>query len=279
MNSLTLSNHLCSREFDQSISRSAPTGAVVDDIELSYNFGLAKRDAGDIFVRVDYSNVENYYEQVVQGSPQTKRSLEKRYYSQNPASWKAVFDGLHSEDESMSSLKIADLDAMLVAESGKNKKCKGDNADAFLSIQIGGPVQQKMQFGFTFMGTIAPEFHLEEAYDTDISHWGTMGFDGRGMIHIPAGGLKSDTPIDLVSQFGFTHPGIIKISPELKVSSTVIGSGRIDGKFTANFFGGNGYAMTQCNQPVSLGNPPGSPSNVFPTNEFDGKLTLPKSPS
>ncbi|KAK3168950.1 hypothetical protein OEA41_005398 [Lepraria neglecta] len=275
-------NPSLSQELPKHIKRSAPTGAVVHDIELSYNFGLAKRDAGDIFVRVDYSNVENYYEQVIQGSPQTKRSLEKRYYSPNPASWKAIFDGLRSEDESMSSLKIEDLDAMLVAESGKNKKCKGDNADAFLSIHIGGPVQQKMQFGFTFVGTIAPEFHLEEAYgffDTDISHWGTMGFDGRGMIHVPAGGLKSDTPIDLVSQFGFTHPGIIKTSPELKVSSTVIGSGRIDGKFTANFFGGNGYVMTQYNQPVSLGNPQGGPSNVVPTNEFDGKLTSPKSPS
>lgn len=45
-----------------SLARALPDTATVFDISVSYDFSLAKRDSGDIYVRIDYSNSDDYCE-------------------------------------------------------------------------------------------------------------------------------------------------------------------------------------------------------------------------
>ena len=65
------------------VKRDVPPKSTLYDIELSYDFSLAKRDGGDVFVRIDYSNMGGYWEQIVKADPDTgkKRSLDKRFWS------------------------------------------------------------------------------------------------------------------------------------------------------------------------------------------------------
>ena len=69
------------------LSKRAPRNAVVYDLKYSYDFKLAKRDSGDIFLRVDYSDSHDYYEQVV-AADHRKRSIKPRFWSKAASIWK-----------------------------------------------------------------------------------------------------------------------------------------------------------------------------------------------
>lgn len=69
------------------LKKRAPLDATVYDLEYSYDFRLAKRDSGDIYVRVDYSDSHDYYNQIVAADHQ-KRALEPRFWSSSPSIWK-----------------------------------------------------------------------------------------------------------------------------------------------------------------------------------------------
>lgn len=76
--SQTLPDHLRKR---------APPNTAVYDLEYSYDFTLAKRDSGDIYLRVDYSDSNDYYDQVVAADHQ-KRTLRSRFWSNSAAIWR-----------------------------------------------------------------------------------------------------------------------------------------------------------------------------------------------
>ena len=76
-----------SQNLPEHLKRQAPTNAIVYDLEYSYNFSLAKRDSGDIFVRIDYSDSHEYYNQVVSAVHQ-KRDVHPRFWSKATSVWK-----------------------------------------------------------------------------------------------------------------------------------------------------------------------------------------------
>ena len=69
------------------LQKRAPPKTKVYQLTYSYDFALAKRDAGDIYLRVDYSDSHDYYEQIVEAEPQ-KRSLHPRFWSKSAGTWK-----------------------------------------------------------------------------------------------------------------------------------------------------------------------------------------------
>lgn len=88
--------HSVTRSPDQNLPghlhKRAPPEAVVYDLEYSYDFKLAKRNSGDIFVRVDYSDSHDYFEKIVAADPDKgkgKRGLHPRYWSGLSSSWKS----------------------------------------------------------------------------------------------------------------------------------------------------------------------------------------------
>ncbi len=74
------------------LRKRAPPNAVIYDLEYSYDFKLAKRDSGDVFIRIDYSDSHAYFDKVVAGGPDKgkgKRDLHPRFWSGVPSIWKS----------------------------------------------------------------------------------------------------------------------------------------------------------------------------------------------
>lgn len=69
------------------LRKRAPLNAVVYDLEYSYDFRLAKRDSGEIYIRVDYSDSHDYYDRIVAADHQ-RRTLEPRFWSSSASVWK-----------------------------------------------------------------------------------------------------------------------------------------------------------------------------------------------
>ena len=81
------------------------------------------------------------------------------------------------------------------------------------------------------MGTIAPSLSLEEAYsyfDSNPKLTGTMTFDGRGVLDIGAGESALLFQSNLTN-YDFSHPGIVSFQPQLNVEVQLVGSGEING--------------------------------------------------
>lgn len=71
----------------------AASNETVLDLELSYDFALVKRDAGDVYIRVDYSNLPGYWNAVVDSAGEAKKRstssrIDKRFFSPQAPSWK-----------------------------------------------------------------------------------------------------------------------------------------------------------------------------------------------
>lgn len=139
------------------LRRSAPENAVVHDLEISYDFTLTKRDSGDIYIRIDYSNSYDYWKQIVQGDPVTKRSGGKRLYSPKEDAWKSIYDTLRDDSRpGQGSLNYEHFNQLLVAEKGPDS-C-GNNS--FMRVNVGGSITEKIKFGYSFVGIISPNFEI-----------------------------------------------------------------------------------------------------------------------
>lgn len=247
----------------------------VHDLEISYNFTHVKRDSGDIYIRIDYSNTVDFWEQIVQADPVQKRDVERRFWSASDDAWKAKFDTLRdAQHQGQSSLRQDDFRSLLAASKGPDD-CQ---TPSFLQVSVGGSIYEEMKFGFSFVGTIAPTFALEEAhgfFDARIMYHGYIDVNARGAINIDSG-LNAkplwDSPI---SSFGFSHPGICSLRPELNIEARLAGSGyAIDGNFTANFIAGHDLTQSShLNQPLDLGDATGDVTNVVPDTTFTGTLS------
>lgn len=262
-----------SQKLPARVKRAVPPKSIVYDIELSYDFSVIKRDAGDIFMRMDYSNMEGYFENIVKADPVSKkRSLEERFWSAKDENWKSKLDQVRSGGIGPVSLKLNDLDALIIGAE-KDDKCKGKSDDGFLSVKVTGDIYQRMRFGFTFVGTLSPNFHLEEAYgffDTAVVHNGHVEFDGKGKISIHGEAFEGRSILpEPLTAYGYSHPGIISLGPQLDVLATVIGDGELDGKFSTLFLHGNNDEFVTYNQPKSLGETTGAPGDFDP-DDFKG---------
>lgn len=245
-----------SQNLPKHLKRRAPPNAVVYDLEYSYDFSLAKRDSGDVFVRIDYSDSHDYYDRVVSAVHQ-KRGVHPRFWSKATSVWKSrmsidqpsffnasntltllVLQHLRilADDSFSPSISKDNFDILLYGNDGSNNNCKGSDADGFLKIGISGSVSSHVKWGVTFVGTIAPSLNLEEAYsyfDSNPKLTGTLTFDGKGVLDIGAGESASLFQSNLTN-YEFSHPGIVSFQPQLNVEVQLLGKGQVNG-YTSNF--------------------------------------------
>ena len=143
------------------------------------------------------------------------------------------------------------------------------------------------------MGTIAPSLNLEEAYsyfDSNPKLTGTLTFDGKGLLNIGAGESASLFQSNLTN-YEFSHPGIVSFQPQLNIEVQLLGKGQIDWytcnfrsnfvnkeanpmtrKFTVDFAQGN-EATLRTNAPLAVGDFGGSAAGKTPNNAFQGDVT------
>lgn len=283
------------RTVPYNIARRTKTDARVLDAELSFDFSRVKRDSGDIYIRIDYSNSMGYWDSIVQGDPVTSKKkraatpLDKRFYSAAASDWKKKFDDIRNAGKSQypqppyilgqGSLKKSNFDTLLSGESPE--KCSTTDDDGFLKADISGSLLETLEFGYTFVGTISPTFQMVEAngyYDTSFQMTGALNFNGKGYLSVPAGMSPANLFNSPVSAWRFSHPGICDFGPQVNIEVQMTGEGDIDGDFSANFIIGNDGTVTD-SLPTSLGAHLGGVSNSLLDNPFSGKVTLPSSSS
>ncbi|KAA8652731.1 uncharacterized protein ATNIH1004_001636 [Aspergillus tanneri] len=270
------------------VARSAPWNPRILDAEISYDFGLVKRDSGEIYIRIDYSNSLGYWNSIVQGDPAKKRKrtaapLSERFYSSSASDWKSKFDQLRHVNSAapitlgQGSLNKKSFDVMLSGESPEKCSTKGD--DGYLKMGVSGTLHEELEFGYSFVGTISPSFNIEEAYgyfDTNLQLTGALNFNGKGYLSVPAGMAGANLFNSPVSAWGFSHPGICDFGPWVNIEAQMTGEGEINGDFTAKFIIGNDGVVTD-SLPESTGGYSGGVSNSLLSNTFSGALTLPAS--
>jgi hypothetical protein len=190
------------------------------DLTFHYDFSLVKRADEPVYLRVDYSNVYDYWKTIVDSdgekrkrtTPAPRSPLEKRFFSGNVVSWASRFDDLTSANTGDFTEFKGDMAESIV---GKDKACSG--SQQFLEMHTSGSVSARAKWGYSFVGTIQP-FNIDEAYgflDVD--------FDMDVSLQIKAStGLDIDyttenlwpIPIRLKE---FHHPGIVSFTPEFQV--------------------------------------------------------------
>jgi chitinase len=254
------------------VKRTLPGPSLVHDLELSYDFKRVKRDSGEIYIRIDYSNEFNYWKSIVQGDPvKSKRDGYKRFYSSNAEDWKRKFDSLRNSP-GLSSLHNENFHNTIL--STKADTCK--NA-SWMKVDVGGDITEEMKFGYSFVGTISPTFNIEEAYgffDSKLLFQGSIAVDTRGVLEIDPSLQAKELFTGSIAGYGFSHPGICDLGPSFNVKARLIGAGHsLDAKFTANVIASNdGY--TKSNQPSSLGHSEGGVTNDNARNPFEGHLSV-----
>ena len=91
-------------------------------LDISYDFGLVqhmKRGAGDIYIRIDYSNLLNYWKTVDSPGAKRKRSrVDKRFFSSSPAAWARKFGALNTASTAFSSNLNSPIYGLVLSCSG-----------------------------------------------------------------------------------------------------------------------------------------------------------------
>ncbi|KAI0024494.1 chitotriosidase-1 [Xylariomycetidae sp. FL0641] len=260
------------------ISKRAPATSSVYELEYSYDFSRVKRDSGDIFFRVDYSNDYRYYARVVQAAHQ-KRDIHRRFWSPDVSSWKGITDSIRTLPyigDYKATISKSDFNTLLYGNDGHDKGCSDAGKDGFLKLGLAGSMTSTMQFGFTLVGKLQP-YGLEEAYgyfDTDLDMIGHLSFDGKGVLDINDGyGAQRDLFASPITNVELSHPGIVSFSPRLNAQVSLQGSGEIDGMFNASFVAGSSKTM-RTNAPLELGDFDGDILTSNLADAVNGKLAL-----
>ncbi|KAI1798649.1 chitotriosidase-1 [Daldinia bambusicola] len=257
------------------LAKRAPAGAKVFELEYSYNFSKVKRDSGDIFFRVDYSNSHKYYEQVVQAPHQRRDGVKPRFWSTISSVWRTITSNIRSEpfpQGAETAISKDNFNVLIYGDDGKSKGC--DDQDGFLKLNIAGSMSSKMKWGYTLVGRIQP-LNVEEAYgyfDSDLYMSAQVSFDGKGTLNVKDGAYRNlfATP---ATGFEASHPGIVSFSPQLNIQVSMIGDGEIDGKFDVSFEAGSSKTLTT-NAPPGLGSFGGDVSDNKVRNAGGGQLAV-----
>ncbi|KAI5203118.1 glycoside hydrolase, partial [Aureobasidium subglaciale] len=257
----------------QVLPEDAPADATIYDLRYSYDFSLAKRDSGDIYVRIDYSDSRDYWEQAV-AAKHAKRDLGKRWWSKDSQDWKDLINKLRVQADKDFNPKLSkdSFDVLIYGNDGSDKNCAGDG---FLKVGLSGSISSSIKWGVTLVGTISPSFQLEEAYsyfDSNPQLSGTLSFNGKGKIDIEGGLPDEQLFSSPITNYEFSHPGIVSFKPQLQVSVELAGSGEIDGDFEVDFRHGS-QATLRTNAPLSISDFGGSPAGKNPTDPFRGDVT------
>ncbi|KAI0398768.1 chitotriosidase-1 [Xylaria palmicola] len=181
----------------QHISTRAIPDSVVWELEFSYDFSKVKRDAGDIFFRVDYSDNHQYYQDVVRAAHQ-KRELEPRFWSTISSVWKTIIDRTRGNYPGVRAEVNKDrFNVLLVGDDGGHNDC--NSPDGFLMVNLAGSMRNTMRFGYTLVGN--PITKLQASHpgivsfspelNAEVSLIGSGEIDGKFSVSFEAGSAKT----------------------------------------------------------------------------------------
>jgi hypothetical protein len=245
-------------------SHLADVAGPVMELTFDYNFGLVKRDSGDIHFRVDYSSIPEYWTDVVDepGVLRKREEMQARGFGRD-SWWKGKYDTLRTNGKGVRELKQS-----YSREVFADKKTCSGRKDAYLDIKATVGATIKAKWGFTLIGKISP-WRVSEAYaffdantkvdlDYDISAKGKIASDD---------GTEFPLQRTALSMYEFRHPGIGHFRPWFNADVGVKGEMEMEGNFTISYQAGTassinqGYPSSGVGLPTGYGtmNPKGTP--------------------
>ncbi|KAF4332668.1 bacteriodes thetaiotaomicron symbiotic chitinase [Fusarium beomiforme] len=218
------------------LAKRKPVQKQVLDLEFHYDFKRVKRSDEKIYVRVDWSNMGGYWDEIVAASPDgnSKRSLhprylgqrdlDKRFFSDDSAEWSRKFEKIR--DTRFWTDFSSPATSVLV-----NSEVKCDDG-GYLKIEAKTKSEVYAKFGFTMIGTLNPfSFDsvygfLDTWYDVDVEV-SVSGFSGLDTDEQPKTGPDTEK-----QDMAFIHPGLVNLVPNFDIFFSLKAD---DAEFTADF--------------------------------------------
>ncbi|KAL1614362.1 hypothetical protein SLS54_009789 [Diplodia seriata] len=214
---------------DQSLpSHLADLSSPVMELTFDYNFGLVRRDSGDISLRVDYSNIPGYWNAVVDTPGSEKRSAERRGFG-SLTWWTTKFSDLRSSGVFTYMEKT--LNERLYSNT---KECSGQ--DAYLDVVATGTLAARIKFGISIVGTIVP-WSTSEAYaffdaETDLN----VNYDISALGNIKQSSTERYPLLRTrLQKTSFNHPGIVEMTPFLNAEVGLVADVDLTGNFSVGY--------------------------------------------
>ncbi|KAK4241773.1 hypothetical protein C8A03DRAFT_30078 [Achaetomium macrosporum] len=255
----------------EDVLKRAPANAVVYELEFSYDFKRVKRGSSDVFIRIDYGWACEYWDTIVAGDPiRSKRgldeTLDKRFWSPKSNMWRNLISTVHAVDETgpqgdYKPQLVARNFSRVIYQQDSTSKC---NDTAFMAAKLSGIFSSAIRWGFTM-----------DAYgffDSKMDLSGDFAFKGRGELNIAGATKTADLWLSDISDYSFSHPGIVSFSPKIILGVALAGAGHIDADFTVSFLGGSGSTL-MVHAPPSLGNMSGDLRGESVDDAWSGKVS------
>lgn len=200
---------------------------LVREVSFSYDFRKVRRAAASdpVYVRIDYSSMSDWWSEVVDHAPESKRDLSstilKRFWSASDDKWKdkiaSVRKATNGEDNKLLPLSQPSFSNLIYQQTSDTCRALSSKRDlsddGFLSVYLDGWIISQLRWGYTVVGTISPTLNLEEAhgfYDAEITSQGQIWVDGSGILEID--GTLPETPlfgVDGITDYGWSQPGYV----------------------------------------------------------------------
>jgi hypothetical protein len=227
----------------------------VMELTFDYNFGLVKRDGGDIFLRIDYSSVPSYWDDIVDepGSLKKRDELRTRGFGKDDW-WKTKYNNMRSGQEG-----VRNIDKTFSREVYANKESCSGGDDAYLDIKADISAQIEAKWGFTLIGKISP-WSVSEAY-TFFDAVTKVGMDysvsARGKI---SSDDTTEFPLQrtALSMYEFRHPGIGHFRPWFNADVGVTAQMEMEGNFSVSYQTSTAGSLKQGYPSSGLGSPTGN---------------------
>lgn len=140
----------------------SPSSAVFD-FSFDFDMPLVRRDAGVISIRMDYSNVNGYWDSLVDSPGKKKKrdhpslqDLVDRFYSSSGLDWATKFNELDFDGSaSLSDLSKSDIAHLVFFETEMCATDEGQNGEG-IAVAIDGELDVDLFYGFSLIATWDP---------------------------------------------------------------------------------------------------------------------------
>lgn len=201
----------------------------VHELAFDHDFSLVKRDSGDIYFRVDYSNAGGkYWDLAVEAKPQQKRSLDRRFWSPDVSKWKDVLKTWFTDSNAASASSSTPSWKHNVFSSSVDCDSKQGFADIRADVELSG----SSRMAATIIGTISPELKIDEAYvamNSSLAAQLSLYHSISGKLYIPEMIQEIIPPVELDP---FNHFGLVTLKPYIAADLAVWADIEMDGNFS-----------------------------------------------
>ncbi|KAF9480694.1 hypothetical protein BDN70DRAFT_992496 [Pholiota conissans] len=216
-----------------------PASESVHLLNFDYNFLAIPESNGPVYMRVDASDLPDYWDEVVDSPPERRQWLQERGLWKEKTltrRWWGSFTGWLDKLNTVKT-KSTTTRQFLWSDTypifSQSESCPGPPAfESSMNIEVSGAAQFSARYGFYLQGQIVPP-SVQAAYlffSSDADARADFTVEGTASV-------SYDSSMVQLASFGFPglyYPGILTIGPSLVLEGYITGQLSISGQFTAS---------------------------------------------